>query len=282
MGYLAALFFFNRSKEGTFAGPWVSMDRAERKRETSGERGNKEESVFHLEVGRFRIENGSVHFQDGKTEGPPAEIGLRELNLKIDNIQYPLVSLQSPIELDGKLKGETKDGTFSGKGWIDLETMDMETSFKAEGVGVRTFEPYYRKRVSAEVESGYINLETKINLRKKTIDAPGQLELNDLRIAEGDGTVLWIPAKTVVSLLKRKEGRIRVKFQVQGNMEDPRFNLQESFLNRILISLAEELGIPIKIVGEKMVGGAVKGTGGLVEGLKSLEDLFRRKKEKGR
>lgn len=271
-------FFFNRSRDGTFAGPWVKRGRTEKEKGSPGEVKTREgESTLRVQVGQFRIENGSIDFQDEKTEGSPAQIELRELNLKIDNVQYPLAPVQSPIELNGKLKGKTKDGTLRARGWIDLETADMETYFKAEEVEVRTFEPYYRKKVSAEIESGYISLETMINLKKKTIDAPGWLDLHDLHIKESEGTVFWIPAKIVVSLLEKKKGRIRVKFRVQGNTEDPQFNLQEDFLNRILISLAGELGIPIKIVGEKVIGGAVKGTGGLVEGLKSLEGLLKKK-----
>lgn len=271
-------FFFNRSRDGTFAGPWVKRGRTEKEEGSPGEAKTREgESTLRVRVGQFRIENGSIDFQDGKTEGSPAQIGLRELNLKIDNIQYPLVSLQSPIELDGKVRGRTKDGSLYARGWIDLESTDMETSLKVQEVELKTFEPYYRKRVSAEIESGYINLETMINLKKKTIDAPGWLDLHDLHIKESEGTVFWIPAKTLVSLLKKKEGRIHVKFRVQGNMDDPQFNLQENLLTRIAISFAEGLGIPIQIVGEKVIGGTIKGTGGLAEGLKSLEGLLKKK-----
>jgi hypothetical protein len=63
-------------------------------------------------------------------------------------------------------------------------------------------------------------------------------------------------------------------------MDDPQFSLQETFLTRIAVSLAETLGIPIKVVGETIIGGAGKGTEGLIESLKSIEKLFRKKREK--
>lgn len=271
--------FFDRSNEGVFVGPWMDL---RKEREIPDDTGRKEgKPVPRIRVDRLRIENGSVDFEDRKTEEPPAHIGLKALDLEIKDIQYPITSVRSPVELKGKLKGVTKDGSIHAKGWIDLETTDMEIYLSARGVELKTFEPYYRKRVSAEIEAGTINMEAKVSVKKKMIDAPGYLELNDLRIKEGEGTILWIPARTLVSLLENRD-QIKVKFHIQGNTEDPQFNLQERFLNRMIISVAEALGIPITVVGEKVFGGTIKGAEGLVEGLKSIEELFRKKKEKKR
>ena len=106
-------------------------------------------------------------------------------------------------------------------------------------------------------------------MKKKMIDAPGQLELIDLNIKKG-GIVFWVPAETLISLLKERGNRIKTKFDMKGNMNNPRFKLQEAFLTRVGISLAEAMGIPIKIVGETFLEGTEKGAEGLIEGLKSI------------
>lgn len=111
-------------------------------------------------------------------------------------------------------------------------------------------------------------MDATVAVRKRMIDAPGQLELGDLHMKEG-GTVFWIPAKYLVSILKNKKNRIKVHFLVKGNIDDPQFSLQEAFLNRLAISLAEALGLPIKRVGETMF----KGTG---EGLKNCRKVLSR------
>jgi uncharacterized protein (DUF39 family) len=125
-------------------------------------------------------------------------------------------------------------------------------------------------------------MESKIAMEKRMIDAPGHLELVDLRIKEGGGTVLWIPAETLISLLRNKGNRIKAEFHVKGNLDNPQFNLQETFLTRIAISLAEALGFPIKVVGEDVAKDTGKGAEGLVEGVRSLEELFKKRKEKRR
>ena len=111
------------------------------------------------------------------------------------------------------------------------------------------------------------------------IDAPGELDLVDLRMKE-DGTFFYIPAKTMVSLLNNKKNQIHVRFHVKGKMDDPQFNLREDFLTRVALSIAETLGLPIKVVGGEVLGGTVKGAKGLVDAVRSVEELFRPKKEK--
>jgi len=56
---------------------------------------------------------------------------------------------------------------------IDAKTMDMETSLEIQGIEVKTFESYYRKRVTAEIESGTLGMNSRIAMKEKRIDAPG-------------------------------------------------------------------------------------------------------------
>jgi hypothetical protein len=275
-------FFFYRSQDGRFVGPWVGLGKGREEREISEEEGHRRGEPIHIQINRIRIEKGSINFEDRKVGEPSAQINLRDLNFEMKDIVYPTVSARSAVKLEGKVKGKTEEGTIFLKGWIDIKTMDMETSLKVHEIEVKTFEPYYRKEVTAEIDSGSINLESKITVRGKKINAPGELDLMNLQVKEGSGMVLWIPAKTLVTLLEQKDHRLHVRFLVNGDLDNPQFNLQEALLTQIGISLAEALGVPIKVVGKGILQGALKGEKGIVEGLKSLEELFMRKKERKR
>jgi len=252
------------------------------KREKKGGDDKKpaEKESVSIKIDRIRIYKGSVDFEDMKTGEPPTQIRLRDLDLQIEDIQYPLRPARSPVELKGKMKGKTTDGDLYAKGWMNFETSDMETSFRARGIEVETFEPYYRKRVSAGIDSGHMDMDATIAIKERRIDAPGLLILNDLRIKEGEGTVFWIPAKTLVSVLKAKGNRIQIKFHVKGNMDDPQFSLRETILVRIAVSLAQALGVPTIGAGEALFKGAGKGTEELTEGLKTVEELLKKKEKK--
>ncbi len=273
---------FYRTKEGAFVGPWAVPEKKE-KREPSGDQEQKEREQVFLKIDRLRIQKGSIDFEDWKPGEPPAQLKLRDIDLEIKEIQYPFHSTRSPVELKGRLEGKTKKGgEILAKGWINLKTTDMEISLNVREIEVRVFEPYYRKKVSAEINSGYMAMGAKITLKEKIVDAPGKLELTDLHIKEGEGTVFWIPAKTLISRLKEKGDRIQASFHMKGNIEDPKFNLQETLLTQIAISLLEALGVPIKGVGEEILEKTIKGEGGLAEELRYFDRQLKKKKEKKR
>jgi len=275
-------FFFYRSREGRMVGPWVTAEKESEEKEISGREEKRRGESVEVQIDRIRIRNGSIDFEDRKVVDPPSKLKLKELDFEMRNIRYPLASTHSPVELTGKMEGKTQEGSINIRGWIDAKTMDMETSLEIRGVEVKTLEPYYRKRVTAEIESGTLEMHSGIVVKEKRIDAPGELDLINLYIKEGGGTVLWIPAETLLSLLEKKGHQIKARFYVKGDMENPQFNLQETFLTQVAISVVQALGIPIKVVGEEVLRGSLKGDKGLGEELQSIEGLFKRKKEKKR
>jgi Domain of Unknown Function (DUF748) len=266
-------FFFYRSREGFMVGPWVTPKKGGEEKEISEEEPKTQEAI-EVQIDRIRIQKGSLDFEDRKIGDPPPQMNWREVGFEIKDLRYPLASVHSSVELNGKIKGKMQDGNITLKGWIDAKTMDMDTSLKIREVEIKTFEPYYRKRVTAEIESGTLDIESRIGVKEKRIDAPGELDLINFHIKEGGGTVLWIPAETLVSLLDKKGHQIKAKFHVKGNMENPQFNLQETFLTQVAISLAQALGIPIKVIGEEVLRDTLKGEKGLFEG------LFKKKKKR--
>ena len=301
-------FWIYRSREGRFMGPWIDLEgiggksgvqipstNQEKGKEpipgkrpshdearlSDGPYGEKVGKPGFLEVGiaRFRIENGSIDFEDRKTDGEPVRFHLREIRFDVRDLRYPLVAKPAELQFQGKLKGRSKDGRIEAKGWVDFKTLDMEVPIKIEGVELKGLEPYYRKKVTAEIAKGTVDLDFKLSLRRRKIDAPGEIRLINLQLGKGEGMVFYLPAKLLLSLLQSKGNELRARFRVKGDLDDPRFNLEESFLARIGLSLAESLGLPIKGVGEQLVGGSIKGAEGVVEGIKAIGEMFKKKKE---
>jgi len=270
-------FFIYRSREEGVAGPWVTIEKGREGKEVPEEEKKKEKEPLQVRINRIRIQKGSIDFEDGKMT-PPAHIKLRELDFEIEDIRYPLASSHCPIALKGKMEGTTQEGRLDAKGWIDLKTMDLETSLKIREIEIKTFEPYYRKRVSAEIESGHMDLDSKVTVQEKRIDAPGELDIVNFHIKGGGGTVFWIPAEMLIPLLEKKKNEVKVPFHVKGNLANPKFSLQETLLTGIGFSFMEALGLPVKGLAEGFFGEPEKGMGGL----KSLEELFRKKKERKR
>jgi len=272
-------FFFERSEDGKIIGPWIPIHPEEKDKKGAFQGERKEESPFRIRIERFRILKGTIDFNDRKAGEVPGRVRLRDLDLDLKDIHYPILSTRSPLKLKGKMMGKGKGGEIHSQGWIDFKTLDMNLSLKVREVELRTFEPYYRERVSAEIESGHINLEAQVIVKERMIDLLARLEIADLLMKEG-GTVFYVPAKTLLPLLKENENRIRTSFRVKGNLNDPQFQLKEALLTQMAVSLLSGLGFPVKIAGEAIPRESGKGSGGWVEGLRSLEEMFGKKEKK--
>jgi hypothetical protein len=234
-------------------------------------------SVSIINIENINIENGKIFFDDEKAGSPGAKIRFDGFRLNIHNVDYPITSQISPIELETKIKGESSDGNLLTKGWINFKKMETETDLKARDIEIKTFEPYYQKKITAEIEKGLINMNARISIKNRIIDASGDMEFVGLKIGE-NGTIFYLPAKILVSRLKNRDNKIKVKFRVYGNIDDPKFSINENLLTRIGLSIAETLGIPIKVVGEKIIEGTGVSTEKIIEGIKKIEEFFKKKK----
>ena len=80
------------------------------------------------------------------------------------------------------------------------------------------------------------------------------LEFGD---AEG-GTFAGVERRAVLAALKR-DGRIALKFTLEGRTDDPKFSLDESLALRLAAGLGEAVGVSVK--------GVVEGVGSVFKGL---------------
>src|SRR4030043_1150465 len=90
-------FFFYRTREGVFVGPWVSIKKEEKSEEAPGKEEKKEGEVIPIKIDRLRVAKGSIDFDDMKAGETPGQIRLRNVDLEIKNIEYPPVSSRSPL-----------------------------------------------------------------------------------------------------------------------------------------------------------------------------------------
>jgi len=72
------------------------------------------------------------------------------------------------------------------------------------------------------------------------------------------GTFAGVPRKAVLAAMTQ-QGRLEVKFTLEGRLDDPSFSLNENFATRVASGMAESLGVSLS--------GMVKGLGGVVKGL---------------
>jgi hypothetical protein len=178
----------------------------------------------------------------------------------------PDLTGRTAIALEGVVKGVRRDGRMSIKGDAEFASRDSEITAQLRGVDLLALQPYLIKAAETGVRRGTLDLDLKSTVRQNRLHAPGTVTLSDMELASG-GSFMGMPRATVVSMLKDKNGRIAVKFTLEGNINDPRFSLNESFANQIGTAVAGVLGISLEGLakGVGLVGGdAAKSVGDAV------------------
>lgn len=212
-------------------------------------------------IGRVVLDDGTLEFYDATVSPRPHRLRVEQLDATAGPIHLP--ALDEPIELsvDGKLVGPRRHGDIAIDGRITPATLDAKIDAKLRGVDLVALQPYLVKANEAGVKSGTLDLTLDATVQRKRLQAPGRVVLTGLELASGGGALATfggVPRQAVIAALQR-DGKIDVRFTLEGRIDDPNFSLNENFATRMASSMAETLGVSVV--------GVVEGVGGLVKGL---------------
>ncbi len=223
-----------------------------------------------ISIGKVELVNGTIEFFDATVQQPPLKVRLEQINATIGKINLPDLKGQSQIKLDGVLKGVRQDGKIEISGGVELATKEMALATRLSGVDLVALQPYLIKATESGVKKGSLDLDLKSSIRKGLLYAPGTLTLSDLELASTSGTVMGMPRNAAIAMMKNRNGKISVKFALEGNINDPHFSLNESLATRIGTSVAQTLGVSVEGLA-KGVGSVGSGTvKGLIDSLGKL------------
>lgn len=225
-----------------------------------------------ISIGKVELVNGTIEFFDATVQQPPLKVRLEQINATIGKINLPDLKGQSQIKLDGILKGVRQDGKIEISGGVELATREMAIATRLSGVDLVALQPYLIKATESGVKKGTLDLDLKSSIRKGLLYAPGTLTLSDLELASTatSGTIMGMPRNAAIAMMKNRNGKISVKFALEGNINDPRFSLNENLATRIGTSVAQTLGVSVEGLA-KGVGSVGSGTvKGIIDSLGKL------------
>jgi hypothetical protein len=216
-------------------------------------------------IGEIRLSKASLDFYDATIRKPPYRVQLEDVEATLGKVHLPDLSGRSPLELTGKIKGPHGGGSYSLKGDIALASRDSDLLTTMRDVDLTTLQPYLVRAADTGVQRGVLDLDLKSTVQKRHLNANGVLVLHDLVLSDSGG-FMGLPRQATVNMLKNERKDISVKFSMQGNLDDPKFSINESLATKFSAGLAETLGISISGLG-KSVGNAATGIGSALKGL---------------
>ncbi len=227
-------------------------------------------SDLKVVIDGITLANSTVEFFDASIRQPAHKLRLEQVNAELGRLIIPDLTGSTRISLEGVVKGAQRDGQLKIDGQAEISTKESEITAQLRGVDLVDFQPYLIKAADTRVKKGALNLDVKSSVRKGRLHAPGTLTLSGLELGSSGNNFMGMPRNAVVGLLKDKGGNISVKFVLEGDINDPKFSLNESFAGRIGTGLADTLGVSVEGLAKGIgnVGSsAAKGVGDTVRKL---------------
>jgi hypothetical protein len=238
--------------------------------------GDREKPATTFRVQKIQIENGSLDYLDRKPAVEPVLTEWRNIDVESDNVTFPLKDNFSDYRFTARISGKLNAGTVQSQGKVNMKTLDMDAKVNVRNLDMTHFKPYFQKKGDVNIKKGFLDLDMDMKIHSGKINAPGRTVMKELQFDSGQGLgnkFLNIPLSAVVAFLK-KNNQLAFDFTVEGDIDNPQFNLRENLVQKIAIGLADHLGFSITRVGESIVQFGAEGTKNTGKGMKDIgEDM---------
>jgi hypothetical protein len=265
--------FVEVDKQGNIVNPVLPIEEA--KPEKDKKKDQQDQSTAPVTVKKIEIAGGAIDYLDRKTPVTPVLTKIRNISLEVKDIHYPLTSTLSPYVLSANIPGNMSTGSVKSSGKINLKSKDADCKVHVRSLDLTDLKPYFQKSTTANVTKGFLDLDINARVASRRINAPGNAVLKDLEFGSGrgmGGQFMGVPLTLVIEYLKTSNNEIPVDFVVEGDLDNPKFGLEEEFVAKMTIALAGKLGFSIEELGKSLLTGTLKGSGDVGSSVKGIEE----------
>jgi len=215
------------------------------------------EAATALVIEHMRFERMAVDLRDATLPARPHRLRFEQVHGTVADLELPRLAEPIALDLQGVLKGSERDGQVSLKGSLTPAAHDANLAVRLSGIDMIALQPYLLKLGERSVRHGRLDLALDAGIVDRQVHAPGQLAITGLEFGDDGGTFAGVQRRAVLAALKR-DGRIALKFTLEGRTDDPKFSLDENLALRLAAGLGESVGGGVKSVVSG-VGSAIKG-----------------------
>ncbi|HYG43721.1 MAG TPA: DUF748 domain-containing protein [Bordetella sp.] len=258
-----------RSAEGIQLLPTLAS-RARAKRQQSANEGKDPSGQWETEIGTAILQDGQLDYYDTVVSQPPHRITLDQVQAQVGPLHFPKRTEHTALKVSGRTVGKPQSGTIAVDGWLAAASGDADVHTRLARVEVPVLAPYLYHGSAAVLAGGVVDLDMRTRIAQRQLNATGHLELHNLKFGDSGDHLLSLPRKAVIAALEDRNGNVAFDFTLTGNLDDPKFSLDDSISMRLAGGLAKAIGVSAKGVAEG-VGSAVRGLGD------ALSDLVKQK-----
>ncbi|MFL9815441.1 DUF748 domain-containing protein [Stutzerimonas sp. VN223-3] len=200
-----------------------------------------------IHIGGISINDGSANFSDLSLR-PPFITAVQELNGEIGTIDNR-EQLSASVDIKGKVD---RYAPVSIKGELTpfdpLQSLDIATSFRQ--VELTTLSPYSSKFAGYRIRKGRLDLDLHYRIQQGQLNAENKVVLQQLQLGEqvDSPEAVDLPVRLAVALLKDSRGTISIELPVQGNLNNPQFDVMPIVWQTLRNLIARAVKAPFKFL----------------------------------
>lgn len=219
-----------------------------------------------LFISSVHIRNGTLDYLDRNVSAPPLLVPLRNIELKLTTLPVPLENVRSEFTATASVPVRTSRAHVTGQGTINLKTGDSRSRLKIADLDLTLLKPYFHKKGDVDVSGGRLSMDADIRVASSRLHAAGKIVIRNLDFSPGTGNrIFGLPLLAVMNFLQDSNNEIALDFTLEGDLNNPRFSIRDSLIQKVTLSLARLLGLPIEAIGKSV----------LDIGRDALEKIFR-------
>lgn len=223
---------------------------------SAGKKAEKENKPGpQISVSRVKITGGELIYIDGKVS-PPHPVRITDLNVHADYLAVPADGKPTTYQLSANIPGPNGMGALTSSGKTDLKTKDTNSRINLRNFDLTNIRPYIVKKGGVDFSKGFLDLDMDMNIKNKNLRAPAHAVIKDLAFpSAGKVTDLFlgVPMSVITQTMKANNNQIAFDFIMGGNIQSPKFNLEETLAQNLSSGLTKKLGGVAKSVGESAV-----------------------------
>jgi hypothetical protein len=209
--------------------------------------------TFPIRIREVRIERGRMNFSDYFVQ-PNFSADVRDVNGTVTGVSSAFDS-RAQVKLAGNL-GEFSPVSIEGE--LQPFAFDRYTDIglKFENISLPLFNPYSTPLAGYAIAKGKLTTDLHYSIENRQLDAQhgiriDQLEWGEATATQGEAT---LPVKFATSLLKDKDGVIKLDVPVGGTLDDPTFRVGPIIWQVIKNIIVKAVTAPFALLGSLFAG----------------------------
>jgi hypothetical protein len=188
-------------------------------------------SAPQFNIGKLVIRgNSRIRFEDATVE-PSVSTQVALDTVELENLDSAKPDSESPFKIQGKI-GKYTEIDFKGSLKPFGERLSMDLKGNIADLELPPFSPYIVNAIGYKFTSGQADADIKMAVNQGQMDGKTEFRFDQIRAEAVDAETLQkrnikqtIPMETALSLLRDKDGTIKLQVPISGDIADPKFSV---------------------------------------------------------